>query len=82
MFGRAIDLERSHRATRLSDRADASYAALLKYADELDEAQGRLLTLLAEARASADLSSIAYILAHLPHIALWQGQLHPGPAVR
>jgi DNA-binding NarL/FixJ family response regulator len=75
MFGRAIALERSHPSRRLSDRADASYAALLKYADDLEEAQRRLLALLAEARASADLSSIAYTLAHLPHIALWQGQI-------
>jgi DNA-binding CsgD family transcriptional regulator len=75
MFRRAIDLERSHPSRRLSDRADASYAALLKYADDLDGAQTRLLALLAEARASADLSSIAYTLAHLPHIALWQGQI-------
>ena len=75
MFQRAIDLERRHPSHRLSDRADASYAALLKYADELDEAQSRLLGLLAEARASADLSAIAYTLAHLPHIALWQGQI-------
>jgi DNA-binding NarL/FixJ family response regulator len=75
MFGRAIDLERSHPSRRLSDRADASYAALLKYADDLEEAQRRLLALLDEARTSADLSSIAYTLAHLPHIALWQGQI-------
>jgi DNA-binding CsgD family transcriptional regulator len=75
MFRRAIDLERSHPSRRLSDRADASYAALLKYADDLDAAETRLLALLAEARASADLSSIAYSLAHLPHIALWQGQI-------
>jgi len=57
------------------DRADASYAALLKYADDLGEAETRLLALLAEARASADLSSIAYSLGHLPQIALWQGQI-------
>jgi DNA-binding NarL/FixJ family response regulator len=75
MFRRAIDLERGHPSRRLSDRADASYAALLKYADDLDQAETRLLALLAEARASADLSSIAYSLAHLPHIALWRGQL-------
>jgi DNA-binding NarL/FixJ family response regulator len=75
MFSRAIDLERSHPSRRLSDRADASYAALLKYADELGEAETRLLALLAEARAAADLSSIAYCLGHLPHIALWQGQI-------
>ena len=48
---------------------------MLKYADDLEEAQRRLLALLAEARASADLSSIAYTLAHLPHVALWQGQI-------
>jgi DNA-binding CsgD family transcriptional regulator len=75
MFRRAISLERGHPSRRLSDRADASYAALLKYADDLDGAETRLLALLAEARASADLSSIAYSLAHLPQIALWQGQL-------
>ena len=74
MFRRAIDLERDHPSRRLSDRADASYAALLKYADNLDEAETRLLALLAEARASGDLSSIAYSLGHLPHIALWRGQ--------
>jgi DNA-binding NarL/FixJ family response regulator len=75
MFRRAIDLERSHPSRRLSDRADASYAALLKYADDLDGAQTRLLALLAEARAAADLSSIAYTLGHLPQVALWQGQI-------
>lgn len=75
MFRRAIDLERGHPSRRLSDRADASYAALLKYADDLDEAEIRLLALLAEARASGDLSSIAYSLAHLPQIALWRGQI-------
>jgi DNA-binding CsgD family transcriptional regulator len=75
MFRRAIELERDHPSRRLSDRADASYAALLKYADHLGEAEARLVALLAEARASGDLSSIAYLLGHLPHIALWQGQL-------
>ncbi len=78
MFRRAIELERDHPSRRLSDRADASYAALLKYADDLDEAETRLLALLTEARASGDLSSIAYCLGHLPHIALWRGQ--PGRA--
>ncbi len=75
MFARAIELERSQPSRRLSDRADASYAALLKYADDLNGAEARLLGLLAEARESADLSSIAYLLAHLPAIALWQGQI-------
>ncbi|HEY2285890.1 MAG TPA: LuxR family transcriptional regulator [Streptosporangiaceae bacterium] len=75
MFRRAIELERSRPGRRLSDTANASYAALLKYADDLGGAEARLLALLAEARASADLSSIAYALAHLPQVALWQGQL-------
>jgi DNA-binding CsgD family transcriptional regulator len=75
MFARAAELERLYPSRRLSDRADASYAALLKYADDLPEAELRLLDLLAEARASADLSSIAYALAHLPQVALWQGQI-------
>jgi DNA-binding CsgD family transcriptional regulator len=75
MFRRAIDLERGQPGRRLSDTADASYAALLKYADDLGGAEARLAALLAAARASADLSSIAYALAHLPQVALWQGQL-------
>jgi DNA-binding CsgD family transcriptional regulator len=75
LFRRAIDLERTQPGRRVSDRADASYAALLKYADDLGQAETRLLALLAEARAAGDLSSIAYALAHLPQIALWQGQL-------
>ena len=75
MFARAIDLERSQPTRRLSDRADANYAALLKYADDLHGAEIRLTGLLGEARESADLSSIAYLLAHLPAIALWQGQI-------
>jgi DNA-binding CsgD family transcriptional regulator len=75
LFARAIDLERRYSNRRLSDRADASYAALLKYADDLDGAEQRLSALLAEARESGDLSSIAYAVAHLPQIALWRGEL-------
>lgn len=74
-FRRAIDIETRHPGRRLSDRADASYAALLKYADDLDGSEVRLTALLAEARSSGDLSSIAYVLAHLPQIALWRGDL-------
>ncbi|HEX4457666.1 MAG TPA: hypothetical protein VIA18_06830, partial [Polyangia bacterium] len=58
LFARAIDIERAHPSRRLSDRADASYAALLKYADDIDAAQDLLLALLEEARATGDLSSI------------------------
>ncbi len=75
LFERAIALERAHPARRLSDRADASYAALLKYADDLDGARTRLTALLQEARSIGDLTSIAYVLAHLVHIEAWTGNL-------
>jgi DNA-binding CsgD family transcriptional regulator len=80
MFTRAIEIERAHPYRRLSDRADAAYAALLKYADELEPAKAMLEELLGEARAVADLSSMAYSIAHLVHIALWQGQTELGRA--
>ena len=80
MFERAIAIEQEHPARRISDRADASYAALLKYADDLDGAEARLLALLDEARAIGDLSSIAYALSHLVHCALWRGDLTQGRA--
>ena len=80
MFARAIDIERRHPYRRLSDRADASYAALLKYADDFDGAESRLAELLDEARSTGDLSSIAYSLTHLVHIALWRGDLAQGRA--
>lgn len=80
LFARAIDIERAHPSRRLSDRADASYAALLKYADDFNGAQDRLLPLLEEARAAGDLSSITYSLSHLVHLHLWQGQLAQGRA--
>ncbi|HWF40499.1 MAG TPA: AAA family ATPase, partial [Acidothermaceae bacterium] len=80
LFARAIDIERAHPSRRLSDRADASYAALLKYADDIDAAEGQLLALLEEARATGDLSSITYALGHLVPIYLWRGQLAQGRA--
>ena len=80
LFARAIAIERAHPARRLSDRADTSYAALLKYADDLTGAQDRLLPLLEEARASGDLSSITYALSHLVQLHLWRGELARGRA--
>lgn len=80
LFARAIDIERTHPYRRLSDRADASYAALLKYADDLDGAERRLAALLDEARAIGDLTSITYTLGHLVHTCLWRGQLARGRA--
>ena len=78
LFARAIDIERGHPSRRLSDRADAAYAALLKYADDIDAAEDRLLALLEETRATGDLSSITYALGHLVPIYLWRGQLARG----
>jgi DNA-binding CsgD family transcriptional regulator len=80
MFRRAIAIERAHPYRRLSDRADAAYAALLKYADELEPAKAMLEELLGEARAAADLTSMAYSIDHLVAVALWQGQTGLGRA--
>ena len=74
-FRRAIALETVYPSRRLSDRADASYAALLKYADDLDGSRRLLAALLAEAEASGDMSSIAYVRAHLPQLALFRGDV-------
>src|SRR5450631_1005978 len=78
LFAQAIEIERAHPSRRLSDRADASYAALLKYADDVGAAEDRLLALLEEARATGDLSSITYALGHLAPLYLWRGQLARG----
>jgi DNA-binding CsgD family transcriptional regulator len=78
LFARAIEIERTHPYRRLSDRADASYAALLKYADDIDGAERMLLALLDEARAIGDLTSIAYVLGHLVDACLWRGELTRG----
>ena len=77
-FERAIDIQRVRPTRRLFDRADAGYAALLKYADHVAEAEAIFLSLLQEAEASGDLESITYVLSHLPQIALWQGRLAEG----
>ncbi len=74
-FEAIIEIERGRPRRRLADRVDAGYAALLKYADYLPEAECRMLALLDEAEVSGDLEAIAYVLSHLPQIALWQGRL-------
>ena len=78
LFAQAIEIESTQPSRRVSDRADANYAALLKYADELDAAEDRLTALLAEARATGDISSVAYALGHLVPTYLWRGQLARG----
>ncbi len=74
-FEAIIEIERGRPRRRLADRVDAGYAALLKYADYLPEAEYRMLALLDEAEVSGDLEAIAYVLSHLPQVALWQGRL-------
>ncbi|HEY2794305.1 MAG TPA: AAA family ATPase [Micromonosporaceae bacterium] len=79
-FERIIELERDRPKRRMADRADAGYAALLKYADDLPEAVDRLRKLLDEAEASGDLEAISYLLGHLSQARLWQGQLDDAQA--
>jgi DNA-binding CsgD family transcriptional regulator len=79
-FERIIEIERVRPRRRLADRVDAAYAALLKYADHLTDAEARLLALLEEAEGSGDLEAVAYVLGHLPQIALWQGRLSDAQA--
>ena len=80
LFARAVEIERVHPFRRLSDRADTSYAALLKYADDLDGSEQLLLQLRDEADGIGDLSSIAFVTGHLSQIRLWQGRLAEGRA--
>lgn len=74
-FERAIDLEARRPSRRLSDRADAGYAALLKYADDMTAAAPRLAALRAEANETGDVSSLLYVLSHLAQLELWRGDL-------
>ncbi len=69
MFQRAITLEKGTTISA-SDTAFASMAALLKIADELDDARAMLTSLLA---STEDEGSIPYALSHLPQLELWTG---------
>ena len=69
MFARAIDLERGS-AISAADSAAGALAALLKYADDLDESREMLESLVDE----ADDGSLPYVLGHLPQLELWTGR--------
>ena len=69
LFGRAIELEKGATISA-SDTAFASMAALLKVADELDDAREMLTSLLS---STEDEGSIPYALSHLPQLELWTG---------
>ena len=69
MFARAIELERGS-AISAADSAAGALAALLKYADELDESREMLESLIDE----ADEGSLPYVLGHLPQLELWTGR--------
>ena len=68
MFERAIVLERGM-PVPVADSAAGALAALLKYADEFDEARVMLLALAQE----ADEGSLPYVIGHLPQLELWSG---------
>lgn len=69
VFERAIAMERD--ANQFSaDSAYGSFAALLKIADELDEARTMLLHLL---QHNDDDGALPFALSHLPQLELWSG---------
>lgn len=69
LYTRAIALEHGTSAFA-SDSAFGCLAALLKTADELDEAREMLLTIL---RSDADDGAVPYVLSHLPQLEMWAG---------
>lgn len=68
-YRRAIELERDA-PVYAADSAFASFAAVLKVADELDESRTMLLDLLATNR---DDGALPFALSHLPQLELWAG---------
>ncbi|MCU1389152.1 MAG: transcriptional regulator, luxr family protein [Ilumatobacteraceae bacterium] len=69
MFERAIALEAGS-SVSAADSAAGALAALLKYADELDEARAMLESLVDD----ADEGSLPYVLGHLPQLDVWMGR--------
>jgi DNA-binding CsgD family transcriptional regulator len=69
-FTRAIELEQGA-PVFLADTAFAGYAALRKYADELEPAREMLESLLHA--VGDDESALPYALSHLPQLELWTG---------
>jgi len=68
-FEQAIALE-SGTDARVADSAYGALAALLKYADELEESRAMLESL----TELADPGSLPYALGHLPQLHLWAGR--------
>jgi DNA-binding CsgD family transcriptional regulator len=68
-FAQAIELERDSNV-QVADSAYAALAALLKYADDLEQAH----TMLESLTESADPGSLPYALGHLPQVYLWTGR--------
>jgi DNA-binding CsgD family transcriptional regulator len=69
LFRRTIELERDL-APAVADSALAAYAALLKYAGELDPARELLVTLL---DSTEDEGSMPFALSHLPQLEVSAG---------
>ena len=69
LFRRTIELERAL-SPFVADSAEAAYAALLKYADDIDAARDMFVELLGR---NEDEGAVPYTLSHLPLIELWAG---------
>lgn len=69
LFRQIIELERDL-APFAGDSAHGAYAALLKYADDVDTARSMFLDLLGR---NEDDGALPYALSHLPQIELWTG---------
>ncbi len=69
MFDRAIALEHGSNVPT-ADSARGTLAALLKYADQIDEARSILVDLI----DVADEGSLPYVIGHLPQLELWSGR--------
>jgi DNA-binding CsgD family transcriptional regulator len=69
MFEEAMALERLAPGY-VGDSAEATFAVLLKTADELDESREMLLRML---RTNDDDGAVPFVLSHLPQLELWSG---------
>ena len=68
-YQQAMEIERTS-PVYAADSAFASFAAMLKIADEIDESRGMLCELLARNR---DDGALPFALSHLPQLELWAG---------
>ena len=80
-FERAIELERACPSGRVADRAEAGFASLLKFADDLDGSRRGLMATRAAVIEEGDDSSMPFVLGHLVQVELWAGRWDDAVAV-